>query len=148
MKLKQISIPMENAPRRLWEFTRALEENRVNVRSLNLVDTGELGELRVLLSDLSPARRILMQQHIPARVDEVVAVEMDAGSPPLSAMLEDLLAAGVVIRYAYTMPERQNEKPLIVFCCDDNERAAAALSKRTQAPSPGAAPPKAPGLWA
>ena len=76
MKLKQISVFIENAPGRLYEVTNALGEAGINLRALTLVDTGDFGKLRLLVSDVATTRRIMMEHHIPARVDDVVAAEI------------------------------------------------------------------------
>ena len=66
MKLKQIVVSIENAPGRLMEVTNALGNAGINLRALNLVDTGAFGQLRLLVSDVVKARRILMRMEIPA----------------------------------------------------------------------------------
>lgn len=53
MKLKQIAIHIENSPGRLFEITKTLGDAGVNLRALNLVDTGEFGILRLPVSDLA-----------------------------------------------------------------------------------------------
>ncbi|MGD9225751.1 MAG: amino acid-binding protein, partial [Desulfobacterales bacterium] len=74
MKLKQISVPIENSRDRLYELTHALENKGITPRALTLVDTGNYGELRILVSDVVTARQILLQKEIPGRIDDVVAV--------------------------------------------------------------------------
>ena len=56
MKLKQIVVSIENAPGRLFEVTNALGNAGINLRALNLVDTGAFGQLRLLVSDVAKAR--------------------------------------------------------------------------------------------
>jgi hypothetical protein len=77
MKLKQISVPIENDHDRTYELTKALGDKGINLRALSLVDTGYYGELRILVSDVPAARHILMQKGIPAHIDEVIAVEVE-----------------------------------------------------------------------
>ncbi len=76
MKLKQIVISIENSPGRLCEVTEALGKAGINLRALNLVDTGAFGQLRLLVSDVAKARSILMKMQIPAFINEVVAAEI------------------------------------------------------------------------
>jgi hypothetical protein len=40
MKLKQISVPIENSHDRLYELTKALEDKGITPRALTLVDKG------------------------------------------------------------------------------------------------------------
>ena len=103
MKLKQISVQIENSHDRVYEFTRALGDAGINLRALTLVDTGNFGELRVLVSDTSAARQILMKKDIPARVDDVVAVQMEDKPGQLADLLERLMAAGIKIKYGYAL---------------------------------------------
>jgi hypothetical protein len=74
MKLKQIVVSIENSPGRLLEVAEALGEAGINLRALNLVDTGAFGQLRLLVSDVAKARQILMKLQVSAFVNEVVAV--------------------------------------------------------------------------
>ena len=93
MKLKQIVVSIENAPGRLFEVTEALGKAGINLRALNLVDTGAFGQLRLLVSDVATARRVLMGLQIPAYVNDVVAVEIEDKPGSLARLLKPLTAA-------------------------------------------------------
>jgi hypothetical protein len=69
MKLQQVSVPIENSRGRLFDITHALGEAGINLRALNLVDSGDFGTLRILVSDIVLARQVLMREQMPARVD-------------------------------------------------------------------------------
>ena len=87
MKLKQIVVSIENSPGRFYEVTNALGNAGINLRALNLVDTGAFGQLRLIVSDVSAARRILMEMHIPAQITEVVATEIEDKPGKLAGLL-------------------------------------------------------------
>ena len=128
MKLKQISIPMENVSARLLEVTKAFGENGINLKALTLVDTGDFGELRVLVSDVSNARQVLMKREIPGRVEEVVAVEMKGNGGQLARFLETIEAARLRVKYSYAFTDMKTEQGGMVFCFDDNNRAMEVLA--------------------
>jgi hypothetical protein len=130
MKLKQISVPIENSNNRLYEFARALDDKGISPRALTLVDTENFGELRVLVSDTTTARQILMQKSIPARIDDVVAVQMDSSPGQLTHLLERLMEAGIKIRYSYALAGKNSEKAVMVFCFNDNDKAIKTLRDR------------------
>ena len=130
MKLKQISVQIENSHDRVYEFTRALGDAGINLRALTLVDTGNFGELRVLVSDTSAARHILMKKDIPARVDDVVAVQMEDKPGQLADLLERLMAAGVKIKYGYALAGMDSGKAIMIFRFDDNDKAIEVLTQR------------------
>ena len=101
MKLKQIVISIENSPGRLLEVADALGKAGINLRALNLVDTGAFGQLRLLVSDVVRARQILMEMHISAFVNEVVAAEIDDAPGSLANLLRPLRDANINVIYMY-----------------------------------------------
>ena len=131
MKLKQLSIFLENAPDRLYEATQALGEAGINLRSLSICDTFEFGVLRILVSDVNLARRVLMEKQFPARVDEVVAVEIDDIPGSLAAVLFLLKGSQVNINYMYALAGTGGaaRKAVMVFRFSDNDRASEILQK-------------------
>jgi len=129
MKLKQIAIAIENAPGRLFEVTHALGEAGINLRALSLVDTGAFGQLRLLVSDVAKARRILMEMHMPAQVNEVVAVEIEDKPGSLASMLRPLKDAHVQVLYTYAFVGFSQGKAVMIFRFSDNDRAIGILQE-------------------
>jgi len=127
MKLKQIVISIENSPGRLFEVTNALGEAGINLRALNLVDTGAFGQLRLLVSDLVAARRILMEMQIPAFVNEVVAAEIEDKPGSLSRLLEPLGKASVNVVFMYAFIGFSSGKAVMIFRFSDNDKAIEVL---------------------
>jgi len=127
MKLKQIVISIENSPGRLLEVTRALGDAGINLRALNLVDTGAFGQLRLLVSDISAARRILMEMQIPAFVNEVVAVEIEDKPGSLAKLLEPLGEVNINVVFMYAFIGFSSEKAVMIFRFSDNDKAIEVL---------------------
>ena len=130
MKLQQITVPIENSPNRLYEFTRALGENGINPRGLTLVDTGHFGEARVLVSDTAGARQILMQKGIPGRIDDVVAVQLENKPGQLPDLLAKLMAADIKVKYSYALAGMNSGSTIMVFQFSDNDKAIEVLRKK------------------
>lgn len=129
MKLKQISIFIENVPARLLEVTHALGEAGINLRALNLVDITDFGVLRLLVSDVAKARRIMMEKQMPARVDEVVAAEIEDIPGSLAKVLKPLLNANVSVTYMYAFIGFSSGKAAMIFHFSDNDKAIEILQK-------------------
>jgi hypothetical protein len=127
MKLKQLVVSIENAPGRLFEVTNALGQAGINLRALNLVDTGAFGQLRLLVSDVPTARRILMELQIPAFVNEVVAAEIPDQPGSLARVLEPLTAANVSVVFMYAYIRFTSGKAIMIFRFTDNEKAIEVL---------------------
>lgn len=130
MKLKQISVPIENSHDRLYEITKALADRGITPRALTLVDKGNYGELRILVSDLTAARQILMQKEIPGRVDEVVALEIQNQPDHLPQIIAALMDAGINIKYSYAYAGGHLGKTVMIFCFSDNDRALQVLTQK------------------
>ena len=125
MKLKQLSVFLENSPGRLYEATQALGAAGINLRSLSICDTFEFGVLRILVSDVALARRVIMEKQLPARVDDVVAVEIDDVPGSLARVLFFFKESQVNIEYMYALAGTggSSDKAVMVFRFSDNDRA-------------------------
>lgn len=123
VKLKQIVVSIENAPGRLHEVTEALGNAGINLRALNLVDTGAFGQLRLLVSDVPTARKILMEMQIPAYVNEVVAAEIEDKPGSLAELLKPLTEAGVTVIFMYAFVTFAKGNAIMIFRFSDNDKA-------------------------
>jgi hypothetical protein len=129
MKLKQIVVSIENSPGRLLEVADALGKAGINLRALNLVDTGAFGQLRLLVSDVVRARQILMEMHISAFVNEVVAAEIDDTPGSLANLLRPLRDANINVIYMYAFIGSTTDKAIMIFRFSDNDLAIEVLKK-------------------
>jgi hypothetical protein len=127
MKLKQITISIENEPGRLLEVTEALGNAGINLRALNLVDTGAFGQLRLLVSDVRKARRILMGMQAAAHVEDVIAAEIEDKSGSLAAVLKPLKTAGINVVFMYAFIGMSSDKAVMIFKFSNNDKAVELL---------------------
>jgi len=130
MKLKQLSIPLENSPGRLCEVTRALGNAGINLRAHCICDsTHDFGVLRILVSDLAAARGVIMDQLIPARVEDVVAIEIPDRPGSLADLLSLFLGTGINVEYMYAVAGASRDLAVMVFRFNDIDRAIELLLK-------------------
>jgi hypothetical protein len=131
MKLKQLSVFLENSPGRLYEATHALGEVGINLRSLSICDTAGFGVLRILVSDVVKARRVIMEKQLPARVDDVVAIEIDDTPGCLAnSVLKLFLENRVNVDYMYALAGTGSSgKAVMVFRFSDNDQAIELMQK-------------------
>jgi hypothetical protein len=123
MKLKQIVVSIENSPGRLLEVTEALGNAGINLRALNLVDTGAFGQLRLLVSDVAKARQILMEKQVSAFVNEVVAAEIEDAPGSLAKLLKPLRDALINVIFMYAFITFSSGKAVMIFRFSDNDKA-------------------------
>ncbi len=129
MKLKQISIFLENSPGRLYEATKALGDANINLRSLSICDVSGFGVLRILVSDVAKARSIIMEKQLPARVDEVVAAEIGDTPGSLAKTIKVLMENKVNVDYMYALAGTSSGKAVMVFSFSDNDLAIKLLQE-------------------
>jgi len=120
MKLKQLSIPLENAPGRLHAVTRAMGDAGINLRANCICDSAhDFGVLRILVSDIAAARAVVMERQIPARVEDVVAVEIDDSPGKLADILGLFLDSAVNVEYMYAVAGATAGKAVMIFSFSD-----------------------------
>ena len=132
MGLKQISVFLENSPGRLLEVTSALGEAGINLRALSLADTPEkmgFGILRLLVSDLKGARKIAMERHWPAKVEEVLAVRIPDQPGSLARLLGPLYQNKISVDYMYAFTGFSSGEAVMIFHFKDMAPAKEVLSK-------------------
>ena len=129
MKVKQLSIFMENRAGRMAEIARQLGEARINIRALSLADTSDFGILRLIVNDVDKAMKILRDSGHTVSLTEVVAVEVPDSPGGLASVLEPLRESGVNVEYMYAFVEKATDKAVVIFRFEDVDAAIKALSK-------------------
>jgi hypothetical protein len=130
MKLKQIVISIENSPNRLYRVIKAMSDADINLRAMNLVDTGAFGQLRLLVSEVVKARKILMEMNIPAFVNEVIAAEIEDQPGSLSNIMLPLMQADIRVKFMYAyIGGTTKGKAVMIFRFSDNDKAIAVLQQ-------------------
>ena len=132
MKLKQISIFLENSPGRLYETTRALGDAGINLRALTLSEATDYGVLKLLVSNISKARQIMMEKQFPARIDEVVAVEIKDQAGSLAEVLRPLMEENISVRYMYAFSGFTDNRAVMIFSFSDVDKAIKILQETGQ----------------
>ena len=129
MKLKQLSVFLENAPGRLYEAAQALGDAGINLRSLSICDVSGFGVLRILVSDIVKARQVIMEKQLPARVDDVVAAEIEDVPGSLARLLSLFKDTQVNVDYMYALAGTgsTSQKAVMIFRFSDNDRAIGIL---------------------
>ena len=129
MKLKQISIFLENKPGHVSQSCRILADAGVNIATASLADTADYGILRILTKDDDQAKEALEKSGFVVKVSEVVAVAVPHQPGGLADVLEIVGEVGHNIEYMYGF-FRQENYAVIVFRFDDPDSAIELLVKR------------------
>jgi hypothetical protein len=130
MKVKQISVFLENRRGRLAEVTQVLGENKLNIRALSLADTSDFGVLRMIIDYPDKAYMVLKEKHYTVRETDVVALEVADQPGGLAGVLKILNENAINVEYLYAFPERESvDKAIMVFKFDDVDKAIDVMQK-------------------
>ncbi len=128
MKLKQLSVFLENKPGRLSEPCRILAEAGVNILTLSLADTQQFGIMRLILKDWEKGKDVLEQAGSVVKATDVVATEVEDQPGGLAHVLTVLEKAGINIEYMYAFTFRLEDRAVLVFRFEDPDAAIEVLS--------------------
>ncbi|MCK4563547.1 MAG: ACT domain-containing protein [Verrucomicrobia bacterium] len=129
MKLKQLSVFLENKPGRLRELCAVLAENGINIITLSLADTEQFGILRLIVKKHDQAKELLEKNGFVAKLTDVVAVEVMDEPGGLSSILKIEEESGISVEYMYAFTIKSGEKAVLLFRFDDMDKAVDALQK-------------------
>lgn len=127
MKLKQISIFLENKKGRLWKALSILKNARINIRALSIADTSEFGILRLIVPDPEKAKSALEKENFVVKINEVIAVEVHDEPGGLEKILEILNKSDINVEYIYAFVEKKGEKAIVVLRTEDIDAGIKAL---------------------
>ena len=127
MRIRQISIFLENKPGQLSAICRALADAGVNIATLSLADTADFGIVRMIVDDHEKTKAVLTEKGHVVNVREVIAVCVPDRPGGMAEVMQVLDAAGANIEYSYAFAFHKGEKAVLVFRFDDNAKAESAL---------------------
>jgi hypothetical protein len=119
LKIKQISIFIENRSGRLAHITSMLGGAGVNIRAMSLADTSDFGILRLIVNDVEKAVDLLKQKGFTVRLSDVVAVEIKDQPGELGSFLTILEEAGINVEYMYAFVQKSGEHAVVIFRFED-----------------------------
>lgn len=128
MKIKQLSIFLENKKGRMRAALDVLKDNGINIRALSIADTSEFGILRLIVPEPDRARQLLEDNNFLVKIGYVVAVEMNDHPGGLSDVLGILDDANINLEYLYAFVEEKEEKAIVLLHPEDIEAGMEALA--------------------
>lgn len=129
MKVRQLSVFLENKSGRLATVTGVLGENAVNIRALSIADTTDFGILRLIVDDPDRAWEVLKAHDFTVSVTEIIAVRMPDTPGGLAGILKQLDAQQLNIEYMYAFVGRSDGQAVVVFRVEELDRAITSLQQ-------------------
>ncbi|GAQ93971.1 hypothetical protein TAGGR_1136 [Thermodesulfovibrio aggregans] len=130
MKIKQISVFLENKRGRLYEALSALADQNINIRALSIADTSEFGILRMIVTDPEKAKEVLEKNEFTVKLTNVIAMAVKDKPGGLAEALKHLYDANINIEYIYAFVEKSGEKAVVVIRTENLDRTISILQEK------------------
>ncbi|MEZ5126035.1 MAG: ACT domain-containing protein [Thermoleophilia bacterium] len=125
MKVRQLTVFLENRSGRLAEVADILGKAGINIRGFSTTEASEYGIVRLILTDPVAGRQLLHDAGFTTHFSTVICVRVPDEPGGLARVLDQLAEAGVSIDYLYSI-SFQN----ICFAVRDVDRAIELLSDK------------------
>lgn len=130
MKIKQISVFLENKRGRLYEALKALAEEGINIRALSIADTSEFGILRMIVTNPEKAKEILEKNEFTVKLTNVIAMAVQDKPGGLAEAVKYLYDANINIEYIYAFVEKSAEKAVVVLRTENLDKTISILQEK------------------
>ena len=127
MKVRQISVFLENRSGRLAETLRTLADAGINIRALSIADTNDFGILRLIVDDPDRAVPALRAAGRTVATTDVLAVEIPDEPGGLASFLARVAESRHNIEYLYAFVTRQADRAVVIFRFEDVDAALEGL---------------------
>ena len=129
MTVRQISVFLENRPGALYEFTKLLEANNIDLRALSLAESEDFGIVRVIVDDPLKSVQVLKDEGYVCCMTKVLAVEIEDKPGALVGILNVLGEKKINLEYMYAFLAKKANSAFVVFRVEDNDEAIRVLSE-------------------
>lgn len=129
MKLKQLSIFLENRKGRMKNALDVLEKGNINIRALSIADTSDFGILRLIVPHPEDAKKLLEKNNFIVRTGEVIAVRMPDSPGELGKILGILDDNNINLEYLYAFVEEKDEMAIVLLHPENIDEGLKALKK-------------------
>lgn len=119
MKVKQLSIFIENQTGRLYKALDILAQENINIRALSLADTSEFGILRLVVNSPEKGMEILEKNNFIVKLTDIVAVELDDTPGGLTRILKILKEGNIDLEYLYAFTHDKTSQAILLLHTKD-----------------------------
>ncbi len=105
MRIEQLSVFIENKTGRINEVTRILGENNINMTAFSLAENTDFGILRMIVSDVDLAIKVLKEAHFGVSKTDVICLICPNKPGAMALVLDYLAKENVFIEYMYAFSQ-------------------------------------------
>jgi hypothetical protein len=129
MKIRQLSLFLENRPGQLRVPCKVLGDAGIDILTMSLADTQQFGILRLIVRDWKHARDVLEAAGQVVNVTDLLALDVPDRAGGLASVLEVFEKTGLGVEYMYAFGLRERGKSAtLLFRLEDPDGAAVKLA--------------------
>lgn len=127
MKIKQLSIFLQNKIGSLSNPLNILSEENINIRAMSMADTSEFCILRLVVDNPDKGKEILEKNNFLVKVTEIIGVEMDDSPGGLTSVLKILKDNNIDLEYLYAFTHDKVGKAILLIHTSNPDKTAKIL---------------------
>jgi len=127
MKVKQLSVFVENKPGRLASLAGTLGDAGINIMAMTMAETKEYGVVRMIVADYEAGMKALKNEGFTVKTTDILAIEVDDRPGALAKVLDSFVEHDLNVEYMYAFVAKKAGAAILVFRFEDTDRAIKAL---------------------
>jgi hypothetical protein len=136
MKIRQISIVLENTAGKLFELTGLLHAHQIDIRSIFVSEETEFSSVHVIVDKPELAAVLLKTHGYFIKEVDVFALKAEDKPGGLMAILAVLKQHDLNIEYVYGFGEKHDNKAIFIFRISDIDKALTVIQSGAVDPMP------------
>ena len=130
MKIKQLSIFLQNRMGSLSKPLEVLSENDINIRAMCMADTSEFGILRLVVDNPIKGKEVLEEKNFLVKITEIIGVEMNDAPGGLTNVLKIIKENNIDLEYLYAFTHDKADKAILLLHTDDIDNLIDVLTEK------------------
>ncbi len=126
---RQLTVALENYPGRLAAVSTTIAKQNINIEAISVIDTIEQAVIRLVTSDPTSCKTLLVKEGFYVIEADVLAVELTDNPGQLARMSQALAAAKINIEYTYGSTIRSGENIRLILKVSDLGKACEVLAQ-------------------
>ena len=127
MKIKQLSIFLQNRMGSLSKPLEVLSDANVNIRAMCMADTSEFGILRLVVDNPEKGKEALEKSNFLVKITDIIGVEMNDTPGGLTTVLKVIKDNEIDLEYLYAFTHDKAGKAILLLHADDLDNLISAL---------------------
>lgn len=128
MKIKQLSIFLQNRMGSLSKPLEVLTVANVNIRAMCMADTSEFGILRLVVDDPIKGKEALEENNFLVKLTDIIGVEMNDSPGGLTSVLDVIKENLIDLEYLYAFSHQKEGRAILLLHADDIDNLIKVLS--------------------